>query len=80
MTFKAWILKNYLNKDSHIGDLAGDIDRDKNFPDTKSYGRILNYLKTKFACKECIATFKEAYRNYYHQNKDKELDKNVRSI
>lgn len=68
MTFKTWILKNYLNEDSPIGDLAGDIKTDKNFPDTNNYERVLNYLKSRSACRECVAVFKKAYQIYYRKN------------
>lgn len=64
MSFYEWMLSRYEGKDSPRGDLAYDMKRSGDFPDTKDRGVILNYLNAKFACDEAVAVFKRAYRDY----------------
>ena len=64
-TFKEWIIEKYLGKDTPRGDLAYDIRWDKEFPEGHvGRERILNYLCYRRACKECVALFKRAWKDY----------------
>lgn len=45
-TFKKWMLK-FMGVDLPIGDLAEDISRDPDFPDTDYFGDILDHLFEK---------------------------------
>lgn len=62
--FKTWLIDNYLKVDNYLGDLAKDIKYDKDFSRTNDENKIYDYLKNSGACKECLDTFKEAYKMY----------------
>ena len=64
MAFYDWMVEKYQGKDSARGDLAGDMVRSGDFPRCGSRDQIMNYLHSKFACKECVATFKRAWVAY----------------
>ena len=63
MTFKRWI-KQFQGEDSPLGDLAEDIHRDKNFPCTNRYEKMISYLISRNACMDCIREFSGAYIEY----------------
>lgn len=63
MTFKEWIAK-YEKQNKPIGDLARDIARDKEFPDTNDCEKVLGYLHENHACDGAIDAFKSAWRRY----------------
>lgn len=44
MTFKEWC-KQHQNEDTRIGDIASDILRDENFPDSSDYKVLYSYIK-----------------------------------
>ena len=67
--FKTFI-KKYRDEDSNSGDFARDIAGDKSFP-KNGIGKfngwkniILDYLKHKGACQECLETFEGLWREY----------------
>ena len=62
--FKTWLIDNYLKVDNYLGDLAKDIKYDKDFLKTNDENKIYDYLESCGACKECLNTFKEAYKIY----------------
>lgn len=64
LTYKEWILK-FINVDLPIGDIARDIQLDKNFPDTKDYDEILYYLETNPTSESFIRVFKYSFNMYY---------------
>lgn len=63
MSFKVWIRK-YEGDSSPIGDLASDVKRDKQFPVTHDWRKMLRHLESRQA--DCLAklAFLEAYRIY----------------
>lgn len=63
MTFKTWI-KQFKGENSPLGDLADDIQRDKNFPATRDFEKMVNYLINHNACDDCIREFAGAYIEY----------------
>lgn len=65
MTFKEWIMR-HKGKDTPLGDLAYDIARDRNFPDSNTKEAILDHLTsyTVNACPEAIDAFKSAWNSY----------------
>lgn len=67
MTFKKW-LESHNKKETAIGDLARDIDRDVSFPKVNNMGLILSHLKYMGACPDAIKTFKEAWKQYTTEN------------
>ena len=64
-TFKEWIIRKYLGRDTLRGDLAYDISRDESFPkgDPEREG-ILDHLHRKFACHKCTELFKRSWKDY----------------
>jgi len=70
VNFKEWLIKKYDGRRGPRGDLAYDVGRDDTFPMDagdywKSYReRCVDYLRMHGACRECVATFKRAYRDY----------------
>lgn len=60
MTFKNWVLENYINEDSPEGDFAMDMRDDKDFPETKVY----DYLRRVRACREAVQTYRELRKLY----------------
>ncbi len=64
-TFKEWVIRKYLGKDTSRGDLVYDISRDKTFPENDpERERILDHLHNQFACDKCIALFKRTWKDY----------------
>lgn len=62
-TFKTWI-KNFEDVDLPIGDLAGDISSDSDFPEDDIFSEIYDHLRSKHASSPVIDTFVCAW-NYY---------------
>lgn len=63
MTFFDYMMR-YVKKDSQSGDLARDMKRDKDFPVSNDRDEIMNYLRGKGACYDCLNTFDRCYRQY----------------
>ena len=67
MTFYEYMMR-FEKSDSSNGDLARDMQRDKDkFPPTNDGKAILDYLSSKWACSECIETFIKCYGRYVKQ-------------
>ena len=69
MDFYDWLIERQLRKDgtfrnSRFGDLALDMSADKAFPRDATKDRILDYLRSRYACREALQTFKDAWRSY----------------
>ncbi len=72
LTFKEWLIK-YKDKDTIRGDLAKDIIRDRNFPDTVDKEKVFSYMEYQLRLhdnKQVFSTFKRMYADYLktHQN------------
>ncbi len=64
MTFFEYMMR-YLKKDSPAGDLARDMNRDKeNLPVSNDGKAIMDYLFSKDACSACLDTFEKCYVRY----------------
>ena len=71
MTFYTWMMRNYKGDVSPAGDLATDMERDKEgFPRNGAgkfqgwHDLILRYLELQGACWECIEVFEECWKEY----------------
>ena len=63
MDFKQWISR-YADENSPRGDLAYDISRDANFPDTNDPDRIETHILACGGCAEALKTFRTCWRAY----------------
>lgn len=67
-TFRAWLLRNYVENDQHpFGDLARDIRDDDSALQprrAKCFRSWYIYLRERDACQHAIATFREAHAEY----------------
>jgi len=64
--FKEWVVK-YEGKDTIKGDLAKDILRDKDFPDTEDKERIFSYMESQLhrhGISHAFKDFKSLYASY----------------
>lgn len=67
MTYKQYILQ-FKNEDSAIGDLAYDISKDPDFPDSEDYDDIYMYLRRRNACDECLEVAEETFNDFKSLN------------
>ena len=74
--FKTWI-KQFRGEDSPLGDLAEDIFRDKSFPCTDKFEKMISYLVSRNACMECIREFSGAYAEYMTGEIDRLTEKYI---
>lgn len=71
-SFSSFMLRNYVEEDSYLGDLARDIRDDPKFPRrARNYATILKYLLNCHACPEAITAFDDAY-SLFEKNQQKE--------
>ena len=63
-TFKDWLVEKYLGRDTPEGDLAGDVDRDRDFPKLNSRVAILHHLQRLHACEGAFRTFERCWKRY----------------
>ena len=64
ISYKSYMLKKYLKKNSIYGDLANDINIDKEFPSYKLFRSLYRYLLMKRACNGAIVAFLQSYIKY----------------
>lgn len=70
LTFKQWLLK-FIEVDLPIGDAAREINQDPNFPETKSYDVIFNYLENEARASDgWIRTYKDAFKFFKETTQD----------
>ncbi len=63
ISFRVWI-RQFIDHNNAIGDLARDINDDSNFPKKNDYNTLLVYLKDHDACDDAIQTLKESWQQY----------------
>lgn len=64
-SYKTFMLKVYKKEHNPLGDLARDIELDKNFPNRSDNKKeILAYLDDVRACIETEEAFKESWKAY----------------
>ena len=63
MTFNEY-LKSQVGRNDPIGDLAGDVQRDTQFPPVKSLSALLCYLARHRACVEAADAARDAWKEY----------------
>lgn len=68
MTFKNW-LKQFINEDNPISDLARDNEQDPTFPNSYSYKKIRAHLVKQNASDLCMETFQNAWTRYKNRNR-----------
>lgn len=64
LTYKEWLLK-FVDVDLPIGDIAADISADDEFPNTKDYESISEYLESKNVPDSFIRVFEYTYKMYF---------------
>jgi len=68
MNFKEWLM-HFKNVNLPIGDLAKEIERDENFPNTSDKEIILEHLESHNAMDGVINTFEYVYAFYKEDKK-----------
>lgn len=64
MDFYTWMMKKHLRTMDPVGDLARDMQPDKEFPRDGNKEEIEMYLETCGACSGCMDAFNKAWRKY----------------
>lgn len=64
MTFYDFMMSRYFGEDSPAGDLASDMRADEKFPKEGRHQKILTYLHSRFAIRECLDTFEACWKEY----------------
>jgi hypothetical protein len=65
MRFSRWLVKNYKNSDTPIGDLARDVANDRDAPRHRSGKRGWEtYLSFRHACRGCLEALDDAFELY----------------
>ena len=64
MNFYTWMMKKHLRTMDPVGDLARDMQPDKEFPRDGNKEEIEMYLETCGACSGCMDAFYKAWRKY----------------
>ena len=62
MNFYRWMMKKHLKTQAPVGDLARDMQDDKEFPRGGNLDEILEYLESKGACFGCMDACMEAWK------------------
>jgi hypothetical protein len=79
MTFKEWLVKRHLGRDSRVGDLARDVQFDPRFPDTDDVCEADEYgLYAPHSSRAAETAVLEAYvkwRDYCDAFWEKELSR-----
>lgn len=70
MTFKEYMLDNYKGINHRFGDLAADIEADKDFPNTDDFKETFEHLTDNGACDACIETLIAAWAMYKSKKHD----------
>lgn len=65
--FRTW-LKDQINRDDPIGDLAIDTFAVSDKPDFKTKKEWLSYLRNRGACKEALEAFETAWKEFEKQS------------
>ena len=88
LPFKEYVLLKYGNNDdSPYADFAYDLQADDWFPifnysvlytDREHERRLEHYLIAKGACKECIETFHELFKEWTHRYSDSEVYRSIK--
>lgn len=65
-TFYAFMMDEYYSEDSPEGDLARDMECDRDFPKDKSdFDSLMFYFRTRNACADAVEIFISCYREYF---------------
>lgn len=71
MTFYEYVTTAHKGEDSPLGDLAGDVASDRDFPrEENDYYFLLRYLHKTNACDGALEAFDEAYSLYVDTGED----------
>lgn len=62
--FFKWVVENYADAKSPLGDFARDTEHDMTFPALANHDVILRYLEYIFACNEAIHAFEALWSEY----------------
>ena len=64
MKFYTWMMRKHLRTKAPVGDLARDMELDRQFPKDGDRASIRKYLEDNDACSGCLAVFEKAWRKY----------------
>lgn len=64
MKFYTWMMRKHLRTKAPVGDLARDMELDRQFPKDGDRASIRKYLEDNDACSGCLAAFEKAWRKY----------------
>ena len=64
MNFYTWMMKKHLRTKDPVGDLARDMQHDKEFPHDGDHDEIRFYLEWCSACTGCLDAFERAWKKY----------------
>lgn len=64
MNFYTWMMKKHLRTRGPVGDLARDMQYDKEFPRDGNKEQIEFYLEMCSACSGCLDAFGKAWKKY----------------
>ena len=66
MSFKNWLLRRHLGRDTRIGDLARDVRDDASFPDTEDFIEMHSHIVYAMnGCRGAEIALMEAYVKWY---------------
>lgn len=68
ITFYTW-LKQFKDDDTPLGDLSRDVSDDPEFPRTKKYDIMVQYLKSKDVPNKVLTVLESSFSNYQAQDK-----------
>lgn len=64
MNFYDWMMVKYLGKSTPRGNLANDMKHVGDFPKDGDRKEIIEHLRAKNACEECLTVFKRCWQSY----------------
>lgn len=70
LTFKEWLLK-FKGVDLPIGDIAAEVELDEDFPNTKDYEILREYLEINATSDSFMRVFEYSYKMFYESTQKK---------
>ena len=64
MKFYTWMMRKHLRTKAPVGDLARDMERDRQFPKDGDRASIRKYLEDNDADSKCLDAFEKVWRKY----------------
>jgi hypothetical protein len=64
LSFRKWVVENYVDKESAIGDFARDVKTDINFTRSRTLKGLKRYLSEMGACENAVKAAEAAWVLY----------------